>query len=101
MPHFAPSASAPPPPFVRYLRLPVALATSSSKPPPTSFRHRLPKSRRRLLLLFISTAVRAMASEGGEDHRLPRIASAIRVVPDFPKPGRPPILKTPALEGVS
>ncbi|CAL9090267.1 unnamed protein product [Musa textilis] len=28
-----------------------------------------------------------MASEGGEDHRLPRIASAIRVIPDFPKPG--------------
>ncbi|WOK99632.1 adenine phosphoribosyltransferase 1 [Canna indica] len=28
-----------------------------------------------------------MASEGGEDHRLLRIASAIRVIPDFPKPG--------------
>ncbi|XP_065036370.1 adenine phosphoribosyltransferase 1-like isoform X3 [Musa acuminata AAA Group] len=28
-----------------------------------------------------------MASEGGEDYRLTRIASAIRVIPDFPKPG--------------
>ncbi|XP_074568042.1 adenine phosphoribosyltransferase 1 isoform X1 [Curcuma longa] len=28
-----------------------------------------------------------MASDGAEDHRLPRIASSIRVIPDFPKPG--------------
>ncbi|XP_042449430.1 adenine phosphoribosyltransferase 1-like [Zingiber officinale] len=28
-----------------------------------------------------------MASDGAEDHRLRRIASSIRVIPDFPKPG--------------
>ncbi|XP_042383088.1 adenine phosphoribosyltransferase 1-like [Zingiber officinale] len=28
-----------------------------------------------------------MASDGAEDHRLRRIASSIRVIPEFPKPG--------------
>ncbi|XP_042424052.1 adenine phosphoribosyltransferase 1-like [Zingiber officinale] len=32
-------------------------------------------------------SIRSMASEGAEDHRLKRIASTIRVIPDFPKPG--------------
>ncbi|XP_010907390.1 adenine phosphoribosyltransferase 1 [Elaeis guineensis] len=34
---------------------------------------------------FIS--LKAMASEDGKDHRLARISSSIRVIPDFPKPG--------------
>lgn len=28
-----------------------------------------------------------MASQGGQDPRLAKIASSIRVIPDFPKPG--------------
>ncbi|URE00550.1 adenine phosphoribosyltransferase [Musa troglodytarum] len=73
-------------PLVRSLRLPSPSPLLPRTPPSVLSRLRLPKSRRRLLL-SVSTAVRAMASEGGEDHRLPRIASAIRVIPDFPKPG--------------
>ncbi|CAL8101485.1 unnamed protein product [Prunus armeniaca] len=34
-----------------------------------------------------SVQVRAMAAEDGKDPRLARISSAIRVIPDFPKPG--------------
>ncbi|XP_008792565.2 adenine phosphoribosyltransferase 1-like [Phoenix dactylifera] len=34
---------------------------------------------------FVS--LKAMASEDGKDHRLARISSSIRVIPDFPKPG--------------
>ncbi|KAG6480547.1 hypothetical protein ZIOFF_057131 [Zingiber officinale] len=36
---------------------------------------------------FRLPSIRSMASEGAEDHRLKRIASTIRVIPDFPKPG--------------
>ncbi|RZR87196.1 hypothetical protein BHM03_00014557 [Ensete ventricosum] len=95
MPPYSPSASAP---LVRSLRLPSPSPLLPRTLPSSHLsRLRLPSFRRRLLL-SVSTAVRAMASEGGEDHRLPRIASTIRVIPDFPKPGRPPILM---LEGVS
>ncbi|THU65244.1 hypothetical protein C4D60_Mb05t01610 [Musa balbisiana] len=81
---FSSSASAP---LVRSLRLPSPSPLPPRTPPSPLYRLRLPKSRRRPLLPSASTAVRAMASEGGVDHRLPRIASTIRVIPDFPKPG--------------
>ncbi|CAL9043508.1 unnamed protein product [Musa banksii] len=82
---FSSSASAP---LAHSLRLPSPSPLPPRTPPSHLYRLGLPNFRRRLLLLrSVSTAVRAMASEGGEDPRLPRIASTIRVIPDFPKPG--------------
>ncbi|KAG6533128.1 hypothetical protein ZIOFF_006993 [Zingiber officinale] len=41
----------------------------------------------RLAKPFPLICKRSMASDGAEDHRLRRIASSIRVIPEFPKPG--------------
>uniref|UniRef100_A0A1D1Y392 adenine phosphoribosyltransferase n=1 Tax=Anthurium amnicola TaxID=1678845 RepID=A0A1D1Y392_9ARAE len=41
----------------------------------------------RLITVATATTVAMASQDGGEDLRLQRIASAIRVFPDFPKPG--------------
>ncbi|KAG1347914.1 adenine phosphoribosyltransferase 1 [Cocos nucifera] len=56
-------------------RLPSFLFPLSPPPPPIPF----------LRPRFIS--LKAMALEDGKDHRLARISSSIRIIPDFPKPG--------------
>ncbi|RXH91602.1 hypothetical protein DVH24_020625 [Malus domestica] len=70
---------------------PPAARTSSSAAPPPSIRFPNYRSARPPARCSVSKSealkVEAMAAEDGQDPRLARISSAIRVIPDFPKPG--------------